>query len=128
MLEVTDALFVQEQKNRLLENRNRIVNFMQADSREDLDVNHDRSSEEGDLAQKELQHFTGLSFRARDIKRLREIDHALEKIRTGSYGLCEETGEPIELGRLRCQPWARHKLEIAEEMERNYGHLHPRLA
>lgn len=38
---------------------------------------------------------------------LREIDEALNRIATGTYGLCEECGEPIPLARLEVVPYAR---------------------
>jgi RNA polymerase-binding transcription factor DksA len=50
--------------------------------------------------------------------RLREIDHALAKFDTGEYGLDEETGEPIEYGRLSVIPWARFAAGTQEEHER----------
>src|SRR5690606_20990698 len=37
-----------------------------------------------------------------------EIDCALERIREGTYGFCEETGRPIRPARLRAIPWARY--------------------
>lgn len=39
-----------------------------------------------------------------------EIDAALERIRGGSYGICEATGRPIPHARLQAVPWARYAL------------------
>jgi len=54
----------------------------------------------------------------RDVRLLAEIDRALAKLREGTYGLCEGTGEPIGYARLRLQPWARYSVGYQEELER----------
>ena len=47
-------------------------------------------------------------------KELEEVDHALEKIKKGTYGICEKSGEAIPLERLRAEPHARYTVEEAE--------------
>jgi DnaK suppressor protein len=54
----------------------------------------------------------------RDVHLLSEIDRALSKLRDGTYGLCEGTGEPIGFARLNLRPWARYSVEYQEELER----------
>lgn len=54
----------------------------------------------------------------RDTKLLREVDWALSKMDAGSYGLCEASGEPIEIERLRARPWSRLSLGAKERRER----------
>ena len=54
----------------------------------------------------------------RDAHLLVEIDRALAKMRDGTYGICEGTGEPIGYFRLRLRPWARYSVEYQEELER----------
>ncbi|HMJ12924.1 MAG TPA: TraR/DksA family transcriptional regulator [Polyangiaceae bacterium] len=49
---------------------------------------------------------------------LEELDAALRKIEDGSYGLSEDSGEPIGFGRLRALPWARRTAREEEEIER----------
>jgi DnaK suppressor protein len=49
--------------------------------------------------------------------RLREIDRALAKFDTGEYGLDEDTGEPIDVGRLSAIPWARFSAQTQEDHE-----------
>ena len=46
---------------------------------------------------------------------LRDIDHALERIEEGTYGICEVTGKPIPVARLRALPWATMTVEAAEQ-------------
>ena len=71
----------------------------------------DRASSETDRA---------IELRARDRQRklIAKIDAALERIEDGSYGFCEETGEPISLKRLDARPIATLSLEAQERHER----------
>ena len=66
------------------------------------------------------QEFTlGLVEKERNL--LREINSALAKIQNGTYGICEGTGKPISKPRLEAQPWAKHSIEYARQMERTGG-------
>lgn len=47
-----------------------------------------------------------------------EIDQALERIREGTYGRCELTGQPIEPERLEAIPWTRFSAAAEKELER----------
>ena len=72
----------------------------------------DRASSETDRA---------IELRARDRQRklISKIDSALARIDDGSYGYCEETGDPISLKRLEARPIATLSLEAQERHERN---------
>ena len=54
-------------------------------------------------------------------KLLKEIDDALQRIETGTYGTCEATGKQIEKARLEAKPWARYCVEYARIIEQ--GHV-----
>ncbi len=71
----------------------------------------DRASSETDRA---------IELRARDRQRklIAKIDAALARIEDGSYGYCEETGEPISLKRLDARPIATFSIEAQERHER----------
>ncbi len=71
----------------------------------------DRASSETDRA---------IELRARDRQRklIAKIDEALGRIEDGSYGYCEETGEPISLRRLEARPIATLSVEAQERHER----------
>ena len=71
----------------------------------------DRASSETDRA---------IELRARDRQRklIAKIDEALGRIEDGSYGYCEETGEPISLKRLDVRPIATLSIEAQERHER----------
>ena len=62
-----------------------------------------------------------LELRARDRQRklISKIDSALRRIEEGTYGYCEETGEPISLKRLDARPVATLSLEAQERHERS---------
>lgn len=51
-------------------------------------------------------------------QRLADVDAALAKLAEGTYGLCEETEEPIGLPRLEIAPWARYAVAHQEHLER----------
>lgn len=57
-----------------------------------------------------------------DIEKLKEIEHALEKIENGQYGICEGTGKKIPEARLNHVPWTRYTMEYAEQLERENRH------
>lgn len=61
-----------------------------------------------------------IELRARDRQRklISKIDAALERINNGTYGFCEETGEPISIKRLEARPIAVLSLEAQERHER----------
>ena len=82
---------------------------------QDENVNHpdlaDRASSETDRA---------IELRARDLQRklINKIDAALHRLVDGTYGYCEETGEPIGLKRLEARPIATLSVEAQERHER----------
>ena len=71
----------------------------------------DRASSESDRA---------IELRARDRQRklISKIDAAMSRIEEGTYGYCEETGEPISLKRLDARPIATLSIEAQERHER----------
>ena len=59
--------------------------------------------------------------RERDQDELREVRSALDRIAEGSYGLCQQCGEPIELERLRALPTARYDMLHQQQKDREQG-------
>lgn len=57
----------------------------------------------------------------REKRTLEQIDHALDKMRKGNYGVCDACGEPIRGARLRALPWTRFCLGCAEHASRTRG-------
>ena len=97
-------------KNSILEESKGTIEGMQQDTR-NIPDSADRASEETDRA---------LELRTRDRQRklILKIDSAIRRIDDGSYGYCEETGEPISLKRLDARPIATLSLEAQERHER----------
>ena len=86
------------------------LEYLQAESQNHPDL-ADRASSETDRS---------IELRARDRQRklIAKIDAALRRIEDGSYGYCEETGEPIGLKRLDARPIATLSIEAQERHER----------
>ena len=82
---------------------------------------HEDSTQHADLADRATSETDrALELRARDRQRklIAKIDAALARIEDGTYGYCEETGEPIGLKRLDARPIATLSLEAQERHER----------
>ena len=91
------------------------------ESRETLEMLIAENSNLADLADRASSETDrSIELRARDRQRklISKIDSALERIEEGTYGYCEETGEPISLKRLDARPIATLSLEAQERHER----------
>ena len=97
-------------KKSILSESKDTIKGMKEETRNIPDV-ADRASEETDRA---------LELRTRDRQRklISKIDSALRRIDDGSYGYCDETGEPISLKRLDARPIATFSVEAQERHER----------
>ncbi len=71
-----------------------------------------------DRASSETDRSIELRARDRQRKLVKKIDSALNRIEDGSYGYCEDTGEPISLKRLDARPIATLSIEAQERHER----------
>lgn len=71
-----------------------------------------------DRATSETDRSLELRTRDRQRKLISKIDEALRRIADGSYGYCEDTGEPIGIARLDARPTATLSLEAQERHER----------
>jgi DnaK suppressor protein len=70
-----------------------------------------------DRATIEEEHALELRTRDRERKLLKKISQSLTRIESGEYGYCDETGEPIGLGRLLARPTANLSLEAQQRRE-----------
>jgi len=104
--------------------RNKLVAWKEEivrQNRETLQVLHEDSAQHADFADRATSETDrALELRARDRQRklIAKIDAALARIEDGSYGYCEESGEPIGLKRLDARPIATLSLEAQERHER----------
>ncbi len=97
-------------KQDLLKESSQTLNNLQNENEAKPDIT-DRASEEIDRSFE-------LRTRDRERKLINKIDAALQRIEDGSYGYCEETGEPIGLKRLEARPVATLSLEAQEMHEK----------
>ena len=97
-------------KNDLLKESTQTLNNLQSENGAKPDIT-DRASEEIDRSFE-------LRTRDRERKLINKINAALKRIDDGSYGYCEETGEPISIKRLEARPIATLSLEAQEMHEK----------
>ncbi len=91
------------------------------ESRETLENLQEESQNHPDMADRaSSESDRSLELRTRDRQRklIAKIDAALKRIDDGTYGFCEETGEPIGIARLDARPIATLSLEAQEMHER----------
>lgn len=104
--------------------RQKLINWKEdiiRQTKETLEGLHEDSVQHADLADRATSETDrALELRARDRQRklISKIDAALARIEDGTYGYCEETGEPIGLKRLDARPIATLSLEAQERHER----------
>lgn len=85
---------------------------------------HELEADPTDQATIEEEYALELRARERERKLLKKIDESLRRIDEGSYGYCEETGEPIGVPRLLARPTATLTIEAQarrEQKQRLYG-------
>ena len=85
---------------------------------QDLKDNNINEADENDRASNETDQSLELRTRDRMRKLIKKINQALDRIENGTYGYCEETGEPIGLARLEARPVATLSIEAQERHER----------
>jgi len=100
---------LEAQKEDLLSNAGETTEHL----REDTSIVPDPA----DRATIEEEHALELRTRDRERKLLKKISQALVRIDSGEYGFCDETGEPIGLGRLLARPTATLSLEAQQRRE-----------
>jgi RNA polymerase-binding transcription factor len=77
-----------------------------------------REGDQADQASAAVDREFGVVNRERSQVQLQQIDRALVRVDNGSYGICEDTGEPIDLRRLEAQPTATLTTEAQARRER----------
>lgn len=105
--------------NKLLEEREKILNDVLAKIRAESSVHKRETGDIYDIASDERERELSLTLGDRDRKKLSEIDLALERIKNGSYGECEECGEPIAEKRLEVLPFTRVCVDCQSSYERD---------
>jgi DnaK suppressor protein len=116
--------FTREQKEKLLQLRDAMVDSMAGVAKDNL-----RSRAEGSEASAFGMHQAdagsdaydrdfALSLLSQEQDALYEIDQALKRIELGTYGICEMSGKPISHARLEAIPFARFTVECQSQLEK----------
>jgi DnaK suppressor protein len=100
-------------RDRLLELRRKLLERLAGD--ESTIRTAEPQTEPLDAAEQTREQDDSVTFAGHDQTSLAEIERALAKMQTGSYGLSEASGEPIGLRRLQAVPWARYTIDEEEE-------------
>jgi DnaK suppressor protein len=90
--------------------------------REDFSVNHDDRFDEIDQATTDTEQAMRMRLCNREVLYLKKVQDALQRIEDGTFGLCEECEEPIELRRLQARPTATLCVGCKEDQERREHH------
>jgi DnaK suppressor protein len=114
-----------ECRRKLLKTREETLNGLRA---LDPSLATEMVGDEADLASAHISQTQALNQRDKLLAKIKEIDEALGRMESGTYGVCEETGEPIEEKRLIAIPWTRLSLEGAEVREREQKRYDQKLA
>lgn len=118
--------FLEQQKAALLRLHDELVPNMQNVTRDHLrsgasNVSSSSGQHIGDAgSEAEVRDLT-IRLLDKDREQLFEIDAALERIRRGTYGICEISLDPIPKKRLEVRPFCRLTVKCQEEYEKKYG-------
>jgi DnaK suppressor protein len=115
-----DQQFVESQRERLVGLRDELVRIkegMSADERDLGETEGETTLDSGDLSQDMFTREMDASIGEQVERRLGEVDRALRKIEEGTYGLSDESGEPIPRGRLEAVPEAIRTVEEQQRFE-----------
>jgi DnaK suppressor protein len=113
-----DQQFVERQRERLLGLRDELVRIREGMAADEVDLGEtegDTTLDSGDLSQDIFTREMDASIGEQVERRLGEVDRALQKVEEGTYGLSDDSGEPIPRGRLEAVPEA---LRTVEEQQR----------
>jgi DnaK suppressor protein len=122
-METSMVSLLAECKRRLLQEKAEILNRVK-EARANLNSSEDKGGDEADQTVRVLAEAELLTLHDRLRGQLLEIEMALSRIESGTYGICEETDEMIEPERLKAIPWTRLSIEgaeIRESMQKRYA-------
>ena len=118
--------FIERQRERLQELKaefTRVRDGLQEDSRSRAEEEEDFTQHDsGDMSQSLFTREVDATVEQQVERRLRAVERALQKIEEGTYGLSDESGEPIPRGRLEAVPEATRTVEEQERYRDTYRH------
>ncbi len=117
-----DGNFIAQQKERLENLREellRVVRGTDEDERIRAEQEGDFTEHDsGDMSREIFNREMDATIGEQVERRLKDVDRALQKIEEGTYGICDNTGEPIPRGRLEAVPEAIRTVEAQQQYER----------
>jgi DnaK suppressor protein len=115
-----DQQFVERQRERLVGLREELVRIREGMAADEADLGEsegDTTPDSGDMSQAMFTREMDASIGEQAERRLGEVDRALQKIEDGTYGLSDDSGEPIPRGRLEAVPEAIRTVEEQQRFE-----------
>lgn len=103
---------------KIFENQRKSIVFNDKIVREDFSANADDRYDEIDQATTDVEQAMRMRLCNREVLYLKKVDEALARIEEGTFGMCEECDEQIELKRLEARPTATLCVSCKEEQER----------
>ena len=118
-----DHQFVERQRERLLGVRDELLRIREGVAEDERDLGEKEGDftehDFGDLSQVMFTREMDASIGEQAERRLGEVDRALQKIDEGTYGLSDDSGEPIPRGRLEAVPEAIRTVEEQQRFEQD---------
>jgi len=102
----------------LADARSNLIRQFQANAMGDAAASDPEHGDVCDLSAQDIARNMSLSLRERDRMKLHAIEEALERIREGTYGICEDCEDPIPVGRLQIMPFATTCVSCQSRQER----------
>lgn len=111
--------FLAEMKTLLIKRRRELAERQLQTHQEILEIKDSDFGVHDSLDTTMLEQETGslVKLKERELRALKEVDFALERLEDGTYGYCEESGDEIGERRLRANPVARLCLDVQEDLE-----------
>jgi len=105
-------------KRILLNEREQIIGEVKQICESSKEMGQDGIQDIGDEAANMYNKQVLLSLNENERMRLQEVDESLDRIENGTYGICEECGEPIGLKRLEVRPVAKYCVSCKAKQEK----------
>ena len=122
--------FLTKQRQRLLQLKDTLLDSMKGVARDNLHAGSETSAfgmHQADAGSDAYDRDFALSILSQEQNSLYEIDEALKRIETGTYGQCEICNKPIPQVRLEARPFTRTTVDCQEQLEKRQHHQNHRL-
>jgi len=116
--EKLDKKTVEHFRKILFKERERIIGDVKQMDESSKEMGTDGIQDIGDEAATIYNKQILLTLNENERMRLRELDEALDRIESGTYGVCEECGEPVGLKRLEVRPVAKYCVPCLTKLEK----------